>query len=174
MRTQGSLHYFLIPIFLSLPLISWAGARSVKSVIFNINCGDYIKRAADSNTVEMAIKELQTVIAYADKHGSTTGYTSVFYQGPSEDVGFWYNNLKSSLNELKKVTPETTQLEKTNILIKLRETLLDRNNSGDVVTVPPGISIYPYNTAYALWGIVALVLCIIGWIKVVYDIHPRY
>ena len=39
-----------------LPLLVLSGVRVVKMVLFNRDCGDHIKRAADANTVEMAAK----------------------------------------------------------------------------------------------------------------------
>ena len=133
-----------------LPLLVLSGVRVVKMVLFNRDCGDHIKRAADANTVEMAAKEMRIVIAYLEDNKMTDGYTSILYNTPDEDVGFWYKNLKSSLEELEKVKPETTQMERSNILLKLRETLLDHGDSGDKVTVPNGISVFPNNIFYAL------------------------
>jgi len=72
----------------------------------------------------------------------------VIYQTPAEDLGFWYQNIQASHDELSQVDSATAQLEKSNILIKLRETLLDRGDSRDSVTDPTGISIYPNNTLY--------------------------
>lgn len=133
-----------------LPLLVLSGARIVKMVIFNRDCGDHIKRASDANTVEMATDEMRTVIRYLEDNKMTEGYTSMLYNTPDEDVGYWYKNLKSSLEELEKVKPETTQLERSNILLKLRETLLDHGDRGDTVTVPSGISVFPNNIFYAL------------------------
>ena len=121
----------------------------------------HIKRAADANTVELAIQEMKTVVAYLEARGMTSSYTSVLYRTPDEDIGFWYQNLKASLGELEKITPETTQLERSNILIKLRETLLDHGQSVSV-TQPSGISIYPNNVAYAWFGWLGLVAAIGG------------
>src|SRR3989344_7544833 len=133
-----------------LPLLVLSGARVVKMVLFNRDCGDHIKRASDANTVEMAKEEMRTVIRYLEENKKTNGYTSILYNTPDEDVGFWYKNLKSSLEELEKVKPETTQLERSNVLLKLRETLLDHGASGDTVPVPNGISVFPNNIFYAL------------------------
>lgn len=133
-----------------LPLLVLSGARVVKMVLFDRDCGNHIKRAADANTVEMAAKEMRIVVSYLEENKMMEGYTSILYNTPDDDVGFWYNNLKSSLDELEKVKPETTQLERSNILLKLRETLLDHGNDGYKVTVPSGISVFPNNIFYAL------------------------
>lgn len=99
---------------------------------------------------------LSIVIAYAEAHGMTTGYTSIVYNTPDEDLGFWYRNLVASRDELARVRPETTPLERSNLLIKLRETLLDHGKNGDSVTDPDGIELWPYNLAYAVWGWLSL------------------
>ncbi|MSR85432.1 hypothetical protein EXS71_03310 [Candidatus Uhrbacteria bacterium] len=39
-------------------------------------------------------------------------------------------------------------MEKTNLLMKLRQTLLDHKQSGEEVTEPSGMSIFPYNVLY--------------------------
>ena len=151
----------VLGVILILPLLLWAGLRTYNEILYDIDCAGHIKRAADANTVELATQEMRTVVAYLEARGMTSGYTSILYRTPDEDIGFWYQNLKASLGELEKVTPETTQLERSNILIKLRETLLDNGKSVSV-TNPSGISIYPNNVAYARFGWLGLVAAIAG------------
>jgi len=155
----------MLGIVLLLPIFLLIGITTYKDISFKIDCGGHIKRAADANTVELAIQEMETVTTYLEREGMTSGYASILYRTPDEDVGFWYANLKSSLNELKKVRPETSQLERSNLLLKLRETLLDRGGQGDEkITAPHGISRYPNNVGFALLGILSLVLIIPGMI----------
>jgi len=149
----------VLGVMLFLPVLLWAGLRIYNAVVYDIDCGGHIKRAADANTVELATQEMKTVVNYLEAKGMTNGYTSVLYRTPDADIGFWYQNLKASLGELEKVTPQTTQLERSNILIKLRETLLDQGVS---VTNPGGISIYPNNVAYAWFGWLGLMAAIAG------------
>ncbi len=110
-----------------------------------------LKQAGDANSIELAQERLSMAIAEIEKQGDTSGYTSVWYKTPSDDVGFWYKNLKTSQAELKSLSASAAPLEKSNMLIKLRETLLDK----DVVT-------YPNNTEYFWWGTVSglIILCI--------------
>ena len=155
----------LMAVVLMLPLPAWAATRGIKSILFDINCGERIKRAADANTIELAKQEMDAIVAYLESNDLTSGYTSVIYRSPNEDVGFWYKNLKSAKEELYLVTPSTTQLEKTNILIKLRETLVDHSASGVKVTIPEGISVFPNNMSYFLWCWVSIItFCLGGWI----------
>jgi|694.fasta_scaffold10512_20 hypothetical protein len=112
--------------------------------IYSINCGGHLKRAADANTVEMAKKELDVSLKYLEDHKMTQGSTAVFWNTPDTDIGFWYQNIKSSFDELNKITSDSPQLERTNVLMKLRETLLDHGEDGDTVTEPNGIELYPF------------------------------
>jgi hypothetical protein len=132
--------------------VVWLGVISVASIQFDRNCEGYLKRAADANTVEIATLQLEKAVNYAEAHGLTTGYTSIIYQTPDEDIGFWYANLRASQKELAQVTPQTSQFEKSNLLMKLRETLVDSGQSGVSVTVPSGISLYPFNGLSATFG----------------------
>ena len=150
-----------IGVLLVLIFVAWVVARIVIGIQFNQNCGGYLKRAADANTVELAKKQLEIALMYIEQKQLTSGYTSIIYRTPSEEVGFWYENLKSSLNELSTLKPDATPLEKSNMLIKLRETLLDEGQS-TTVTIPAGISVYPYNTAMAILGGILLIAAVVG------------
>lgn len=124
----------------SLAVFGW---RIYNKVVFKQNVSGYLKRAADANTIELANQELTKVIDYLEANNMTEGYTSVLWQTPDEDIGFWYNNLKASQKELATLN-STSALERTNVLIKLRETLLDTGERTKV-TVPQGLAIYPNN-----------------------------
>lgn len=126
----------------------------IAQINFDQNCNGHLKRAADANTVELATKELQEAVDFLEKENMTSGYTSLFerLQTPDEDIGFWYQNLTASLQELKNMSEETAPLERSNMLMKLRETLLDDTEKGTKVTSPEGISRYPYNWEYAIWA----------------------
>jgi len=156
----------LLAVLLLLPGLFWGTSRLVKSIIFTRNCEGYLKRAADANTVFQASKELNIAIEHMENNGLTEGYTSILYTTPDEDIEFWYNNIKSALTELQKVTEETTSLEKSNLLMKLRETLLDASGQDGkmVVTIPEGISVYPYNILFCCLGVFSIV-CLITSIR---------
>ena len=151
-----------IGIILLIPILIWGTLRTINSITYGIDCGGHIKRAADANTVEMAKKELRTVLDYLEQREMTKGYTSTLYQTPDEDVAFWYTNLSQSYKELEQVNEKTTALEKSNLLIKLRETLLDQGENGINITQPSGISIFPKNGGYAIFGWIGAVLACLG------------
>ena len=151
----------LTAIFTLLFLI-WTGARIINAIQFNRNCEGYLKRAADANTIKLAEQNLKEALNYAEKNTLTSGYTSILWRTPDEDVGFWYQNLKAALTELETLSPEVTPLERSNMLIKLRETLVDHGQS-TTVTVPPGISVFPANILYAVLGVLsASAACVFG------------
>ena len=111
-------------------------------VDYTINIEGYLKRAADANTVELAAENLQFALTEIEARGLTEGTTRVLWHTPTRDVGFWYTNLSASLAELSGVTEASTPLEKSNMLIKPRETLLDQGETKEEITAPAGISMF--------------------------------
>lgn len=90
-----------IAIFLlAILVLAGAGAVVYKRIEFKQNCTGRLERAANANTIEIAVKEVDSAILFAETKGYTSGYTSVFYQTPDEDIEYWYNNLYP-LAELK-------------------------------------------------------------------------
>ena len=141
----------------------------VDRIEFYQNCSGHLELAASANTIDIAISELQIAIEYAEEKNLTSGYTSVLWKTPDEDVGFWFNNIKSAKEELTTLPAESTSLEKSNMLMKLRETLLNNSGEqGDTLVVPNGLLRYPYN---GIWGAtisittIMLILSLIMWLK---------
>jgi hypothetical protein len=140
-----------ISIVLVLISIVIFGIRISKDIEFKQNVPGYLKRAADASTIDLANEELTKAIDYLEARNLTSGYTSIFYQTPDEEIDFWYKNLKASQNELQNLKSESA-LERTNVLIKLRETLLDKSK----VTYPRGLGVFPNNKIWAFLMIIAL------------------
>lgn len=151
--------YYFSLFFCSIFLVFYIFLDFYCYVLFEKNCGGYLKRAADSNTVEIAKKELGLAVKYLEENKITDGSTHVFWNTPSTDVGFWYRNIKASQEELNKVGSEVSQLEKTNLLMKLRETLLDHSEKGDIVTVPYQIHLFPRNSLFFILGVFNFFVC---------------
>lgn len=147
-----------VAVCLTLPFIGWATGRIYNGIVFDIHCEAYLKRAADSNSVETARDQLDIALKYMEANDMTHGNTGIFIKSPSDDVAFWYKNLSESKAELDKVTPTTTQLERTNLLMKLRETLLDKTTHGESVTAPGNICVYPNNLAYFLLSVFSFLM----------------
>lgn len=148
-------------ILLMLLAFSICGIRISKGIQFKQNVTGYLKRAADASTIKLAEEELTKALNFLEENEITTGYTSILYETPEEDIDFWYRNLKASQSELRNLESESV-LEKTNLLIKLRETLLDTGEKARV-TVPDGIAVYPDNKFWGIMMSIALVLGSIGF-----------
>lgn len=147
----------------------WAGIRIYSEVTFNNNCKQYIKRAADASTIEVAREELGKAIEYAEKNNLTEGIVHIFFKQPKNDIGFWYNNMVSAYNELCEVDENTNSMEQTNLLMKLRESLVDNTEDGVSVTVPSGIAVYPNNALLFWFGIISAIMMIGLWLFVFFS-----
>lgn len=143
---------FLFVIALITPVVF-----IVKSIQFNQNCEGYLKQAADANTVELALDRMNKAIDYIEANDLTHGYTSVIYRTEDENVEYWYTNLKACQKELQEGINSDSQLERSNILMKTRETLTDIGEDGTVMTIPKGISRYPNNTLFGILFAISMV-----------------
>ena len=134
---------------------------AIKSISFDVNCGDYLKRAANANTVELAIENLEAALAYIEENNLTSGNTGVIYKSPADDIKFWYSNIKSSYEELKSISSDASILEKSNALMKLRESIIENGEKGEYLIRPDNISQYPNNALFLFLKILSIiVLCI--------------
>ena len=140
----------------------------VKLIKFKQECAGYLKQAADANTVDIAIDRLDKALSYIETHNLTNGYTSVVYKTEDENIGFWYTNIKACKQELEKCM-ESSQLEQTNVLMKVRESLTDTDQDGTVLTIPSGIYKYPDNTKFAIANTISI-LVMIGCFVMLYII----
>jgi hypothetical protein len=160
----------LIGCAMCLPSVFLTVCLVFLHVEFEVECSGHLKRAADASSVKLALSELDTAIVYMEKNELTEGYTSVLWKTPDEDVGFWYENIVGARDELAKLPEDTSQLERSNMLMKLRETLLDSSSDGVSVTVPAGASRHPYNLLFAILSSFYLLaptgaILVLGWLK---------
>lgn len=146
----------LILFVLSLLIggVSWG----VNYVRFEQKVGGHLKLAGDANSVEVAEQKLTKALGGMEtldlcNGGGDDCFTSVLWRTPEEDVGFWRKNIEGTLANLQAMTAEerSDPLIESNQLMKLRETLLDIEGRGTVVTIPKGIHLYPHNIGYAIW-----------------------
>lgn len=156
-------------IMLMLPALLLNSVLIVNGIILEKDCTGYLKRAADANSSELAQKEMHTALTYIEENRLTSGYTSVLYKTPDDDIEFWYRNLKQAKRELDVVaTPKKgSSLEESNaqsnVLKKLRETILDRRAGGEEsVTCPPGLAWYPYNALVGFLNVFFIPLGCLG------------
>ena len=138
---------FYLCMFSVIALVVLGVTVGIWSILLNKDGTGYLKRAADSNTVELAQQEMNRALTYIESNNLTTGYTSIIYNTPSEDIEFWYINLTSAKVVLDEIiaNKNATPLEKSNVLMKLRETLLDHSGSRESLTIPRGLARYPHN-----------------------------
>lgn len=136
-----------------IPIIVY-GVAIVKTWTMDANCISYLEMAADANSVELAEKHLSSGIKYLEDNDLTHGNTKIFVYKPTKDIGLWYENLKSAQAQLLELKDkeDLTELEESNALMKLRETLL---NSEGSVTHPSFISFYPSHVSWA-WTIMLI------------------
>ena len=156
---------FLIVLSLITPTVT-----IVKSIKFDQKCGGYLKQTADANTIDLAAKRLDVAIKYAEDNHLTNGYTSVLWKTEDENIGFWYDNLIACQTELNELidNPNATQLEKSNVLMKVRESLTDNGAEGGTqLTVPMGISRYPKNALFGILNTISVILLIFSIILMV-------
>lgn len=142
----------MIPFLLCLLYVTFA------KIDYGRNIEGHLKLAADANTVSLAQKELQIAISAMENRGLTSGSSHFWYSHPSTDIGYWYENISSSKKELEELDPEASQLEKTNVLMKLRETLLD----GEEVTHPNNIAVYPNVRLFWISLVISFLFAIAG------------
>lgn len=159
-------NYVIAGMILILSLIAYGIDLKYKDIVFDRDIGEHMKRAADANTVELATQEMEIVVKNMKDAGMTSGYTSVVYQTPEDEVKFWFDNMNASLQELKAINPNATQQEKSNVLMKLKETLTDNTEKGIKITAPPGISKFPNNKIYALVGWILLFIAVVGGVLI--------
>lgn len=152
---------FLVLIVLAIGLIC-PTITVIKSIRFNQDCKGYLKQTADANSVELALERLNKAIDYVEANNLTSGYTSIIYRTEDENIEFWYNNLLTCKQELTECI-ESSQFEKTNVLMKVRESLTDQSEKGTVITCPPGLSRYPNNKMFAFVNFFSLLIILIGF-----------
>jgi hypothetical protein len=142
---------FLIVLCVILCIIPciFYGVEIIKAIQMDANCISYLEMAADANSVDIAEKHLSKAVEYLETNRLTAGSTHILVYKPTYDIGLWYENLKSAQTQLQelKQRDNLTELEESNALMKLRETLL---SSEGYVTHPSMISFYPGHFGWTL------------------------
>lgn len=145
----------------------------IKSIQFNQQCAGFLKQAADANTVELALERISIAIDYMEDNDLTDGYTSVLWKTEDENIGYWYRNVKACQGELEACL-EASALEKSNVLMKVRESLADDGENGTKLTIPPGISRYPYNAIFGVLRIISALMILAGLILLIVWYDEEY
>ena len=145
-----------------VPFLIFVCARIVMDVNFDRNIEGHLKLAADSSSIELAIDELK--IATAAMEAYPAGFTSIIYNTPDESVTFWIKNTKTCLNQLEVIPKTASLMDKNSSLLKARQILLDHKSNGESVTSPAGISIYPFNLLWTIFGTLTICFGVAGFI----------
>ena len=150
---------FLCIICILIPIGAYSGGI-VKAIKMDVNCLDYLSMAADANSVELADKYLSIGIDYIEKNNLTQGSTEILVYSPRKDLKLWYENLKSAQSQLKELSlkEDLTDLEESNTLMKLRESLL---NETGILIYPTNISTYPNHVSW-FWYLCTIWLLSVG------------
>lgn len=151
------LYLFWIPSFICF---IWFIVLNIK---FDKDCAGYLEQVANANSNELALKSIDKAIKFIEENELTEGYTSILYRTESDNVGFWYENIKSCQKELSE-SLDSSQLEKSNILLKVRESLM--TNKGELI-IPRGITRYPHNTGYSIFFTISIIMLIIECIAII-------
>ena len=150
-------------ILIIVPLIYY-GMMIVRGIEFDRDCTGYLSLAVNANSVEIAEERLTTAIEYLEANNMTSGDAKfIIANRPENNIDFWYTNLKSAQAQLREIIAcgTASELEKSNVLIKLRETLLD----DDDLVIPENLCFYPNQTiiiimSLIIWGLWILAFAI--------------
>ena len=156
--TTGLILIFVGMIGIGIPVI--------KKIRFDVGCGGYLKSAADAPIIKLAKGELDTALEYMTVHKLYKGHSHLIIPSRQADVGYWYLRIETARKDLDTITKDSTGLEKSNMLMKLRETLLDEGESGTEVTLPPHIAIFPLQWFWIICMTFGTICTILGGILI--------
>lgn len=163
----------LFSILFMLPFFGWWITRIVESVKFDNNCTYHINQALGSSRStdepKYAANEIDIAINYIDTHNLAYGVTSIVDKSSSEDLSIWHTSLtkkQTYLHELAEESPES--------ITKYKDYVVARNlYSSGGLSIPDGISVYPHNTLFCVWGWISGLLSIIGVIGIITFINEK-
>lgn len=157
---------FAVSILLAMPFFGWAITRIVKNNRFDNNVTYYIDEADKSNDITYSCEKASIANDYLKNNNLTSGYTSIVSRERDEDLYIFYDSIDKKTNYFC--------LSRNKDYIKLYQEYADmRNMKPHDVSVPQGISIYPYNLFYLIWMLVSTTMMIISIIGVVTFIDEK-
>jgi len=169
--STGTLLFYAV--LLAVPMMIWGFLAFMNHLKFEQGCFGHLTRVGHANTIEAAKEELESAISFLEKERITEGYTAIFegLKTPDEDIAFWYKNLKASAQQLEKIPKDVSALERSNVLLKLRETVIHAGAKGEDLVCPPGLARYPNNLTWIVTLIVSGILAFAGFITGYYAIE---
>ena len=155
---------FMVAILFTLALIAIVIGLVVKGHEWSRNVEGYLKLAADAPNAEKAEQFIDRALAGIEARGISSGSSALIFHNPDADVGVWLGQLRSAKSVLTDLRGRGAGgLEETNALMKFRETLLDDEENGTIVTCPPHMSVFPNQALWAWLLGVSLVGMLVSW-----------
>ena len=154
----------IVWLFLAMFIISFVTMIATMVVLtkrFVWGCSAHILNAATTTSVEVAKRELEIAISYAEAYDLTEGNTSIGGRNPNCDIGLWYQNLKDAYNKLESAGG-TTLLEESNVLMEVRESLTVASPIKMEARVPNNIWYYHYQLLLVILFVVMVLSAIAG------------
>lgn len=171
MKKTNALTCFVQLVFAILPLLCLGIVHFNLSLDWTRGASGHLYQAGHANTVAVAMPELNAAVSYLEDKGLTIGNSAIFFPTPANDIGFFYKNIKASQSDLQRAleNKNLSQLEESNLLIKLRESLLVHADHGDTVKEPDGMEIYPHNRLWCflyigsiVWGCCIVLMIVVN------------
>ncbi|MBU1199185.1 MAG: hypothetical protein KKE98_00120 [Nanoarchaeota archaeon] len=135
---------------------------------FKKGCSSYLKLAGDAPNIQKADEFLKQALDYMEQKNLTSGNSAYIFPTPQSNLSIWYEQIKGTketVSELIQKGENSTQLEKDNALMKIREVVLDQGEKGTHVTLPPNITWYPKHWVMLFdWIVSILLICIGGYL----------
>lgn len=137
---------------------------------FKIHCEHFLKLAADAPTVELADKYLEKVVSYILKRNLTQGNTAYFIKTPENDLSLWSRQIFEAANLVRELTlkkkegKEVTPLEESNVLMRIRQTILDEAGDRPIMTIPDYIHVYPNQHFFLFSELLGIIFAILAWV----------
>jgi len=160
MKTVLSVVLFIVALIVFVCTVI---SNYVYNYNFNKECCDYLKLAAYSPSIEKSTQFLEKALVYLEKEEKTTGNSAFIFKTPSSDIGIWFSQLKEAQKTLVKCLPDSISgLEKTNALMKIRETI----ENGTILTLPPYLDTFPKHIFFLWTYILSLMIMFIALILI--------
>ena len=159
--TWSSFFLFTFPVIFLLCIVFFISAF-FKDYRFERECAGYLNLAANANDPKLVIKYMDIAIEYIERNNLDKGNTTVIFNYPDRSLDYWYANLKEIQADVKALPDDVSQLERSNVLMKVRESLTDSDSQGGSrIILPPYIAYYPsqffWSTMSWICGIMSIV-----------------
>ena len=152
--------YGLFAIASLLSFAGWGMARVYFALAYDSDCDGLIRQAAQAADTRIALNYLSDAVNFMQNDGFTSGSTHISWlekPDSAEDLGRWFGKLKLWQARLSAdADPRLIEQMKTDLVSPD-----DEDGDDFVVRSPAGISVFPHNSAFAIWGFVSMWGCVL-------------